>query len=121
MNWKMISRWRHSPAPSIFIVIVVIVELLFFDDIEFNGIQANNLQLDTTLFAINHFAFVHVGLHVNIGVAFWARSGRHVCYLQRKYLSVLRFSDFEKIQSNRSQRVFAILFRSVSEKDKSFH
>jgi hypothetical protein len=75
---------------SIFIVIVVIVELLFLDEIEFDGIQANNLQLDTTLFAINHFALVHVSLHVNVGVAFWARSGRHFCYLQRKFLSGLR-------------------------------
>jgi hypothetical protein len=117
----MISRWRHSPAPSILIVIVVIVELLFLDDIEFDGIQANNLQLDSTLFAINHFALVHVNLHVNVGIAFWARSGRHFGYLQRKFLSVLQLSDFEKKQSNRSPPVFAILFRTVSEKAKSFH
>jgi len=121
-KWKMkIPPFRIYRDRSILIVIVVIVERLFLDDIEFDGIQANNLQLDTTLFAINYFALVHVSLHVNIGIAFWARSGRHFCYLQRKFLSVLPFSDCQKIQSNRSPSIFAIPFRTFNKRAKSFH
>jgi hypothetical protein len=70
------------------IFVIVIVERVLLDEIQFDGIQANNFQLDSTLFAIDYFALIHVGINVNVGITFWAGSGRHFCYLQGRFLFV---------------------------------
>jgi hypothetical protein len=61
----------------IFIIVIVIVVIFFFDDVQFNWIQSDDLEMDSTLFAIHRLAFVHVRIDVNFGFTFWARSGRH--------------------------------------------
>lgn len=67
---------------SVLVVVVVIVERFFFDDIQLDGIEADDFQAYSTLFTINYVTFVRVGIHVDIGIAFRTRSGRHFFYLQ---------------------------------------
>jgi hypothetical protein len=66
-------------------VVVVIVERFLFDDIQLNGIEANDFKLDPAFLTIDNLAFIHVGIHVDIGIAFRTRSGRHFFYLQGRF------------------------------------
>jgi hypothetical protein len=67
---------------SEFILIVVIVERFFLDEVQLNWIQTDDFKLNPTLFTIHRLAFVHVEINVDVGVAFRTRSGRHFFYLQ---------------------------------------
>ena len=67
---------------SEFIVIVVIVEQVFLDDVQLNWIQTYDFESNSTLFTIHRLAFVHVEINVDIGIAFRTGSGRHFFYLQ---------------------------------------
>lgn len=67
---------------SVLVFVVVIVERFFFDDIQFDGIEADDFQAYSTLFTINYVTFVRIGIHVDIGIAFRTRSDRHFFYLQ---------------------------------------
>ena len=67
---------------SILVLVFIFVVVLFFDDIQLDGIQANNLKLKPALFTFDDLAFVDVGIDVHIGFAFWATSSRHLIYLQ---------------------------------------
>ena len=67
---------------SILILVLVFVIIFLFDDVQFDGIKANDLQLNSTLFTFDDLAFVDVGIDVHIGFAFWATSSRHLIYLQ---------------------------------------
>jgi hypothetical protein len=71
----------------ILIIVIVIVVIFFFDDVQFNWIQSDDLEMDSTLFAIHRLAFVHIRIHVNFGFTFWARSGRHL--ITSSYLAAL--------------------------------
>jgi hypothetical protein len=64
------------------IVIVIIVERFFLDEVQFNWVQTDDFELHSTLFAIHRLAFVHVEIYVNVGITFRTRSGRHFFYLQ---------------------------------------
>jgi hypothetical protein len=64
------------------ILVVVIVDGFLFHRVKFNRVEADDLQVHSTLITIDCLAFVHVEINVNVGIAFWARSGRHCCYLQ---------------------------------------
>ena len=63
------------------ILVLVFVEV-FFDNVQFDGIEADDFQLNSTLFTINYLAFVRVGIDMNVGFAFGTCSGRHFSYLQ---------------------------------------
>ena len=67
---------------SVFIVVVIIVDGFFFDDVQLNRIKTNDFQLNSTFFTINHVALVRIGIYVDVGVAVRTRSGRHFFYLQ---------------------------------------
>jgi hypothetical protein len=79
---------RFFLLPTVFclsefiVIVVVIVQIFFLNDIQFDRIEADDLKFHSTFFAIHHLAFVHVEIHVNVGIAFWACSGRHFLYLQ---------------------------------------
>ena len=66
-------------------VVVIIVKRFLFDNVELDGIEANDFQLDPAFFTINHIAFVRIGIHVDIGITFRARSSRHFFYLQGRF------------------------------------
>lgn len=67
---------------SVLVVVIVIVERFLFDDIQLDGIQADDFQLDSTVVTTNDVAFVRIGIYVDISFAFRTRSGRHFVYLQ---------------------------------------
>jgi len=66
----------------VFVLVFVLVVSFLFHDIKLDGIESHNLKLGSALFTINHLAFVRVSIDMNIGIAFWARSGRHFFHLQ---------------------------------------
>jgi len=68
---------------SEFVFVIIVVAVFFFHDIQFDGIQTNDLQLNSTLFTVNNLALVHVSIDVHIGFAFRASSSRHLIYLQK--------------------------------------
>jgi hypothetical protein len=63
---------------ELIVIVIVVIVIFFFDDVQLNWIQSDYLKLDPTLFAIHGLAFIHVRIYVNLGFAFWARSGRHL-------------------------------------------
>jgi hypothetical protein len=67
---------------SEFILVVVIVKRFFLDEVQLNWIQTDDFELNSALFTIHHLALVHVEIHVDVGIAFRTRSGRHLFYLQ---------------------------------------
>ena len=66
-------------------ILIVVIDRFFLDQIQLNWIQADDFELNSTLFTIHRFAFVNVDVNVDVGVAFRTRSGRHFCYLQRRF------------------------------------
>lgn len=66
----------------ILILVLVFVVVSLFDNVQFDGIEADDFQLNSTLFTINYLAFVRVGIDVNVSFAFGTCSGRHFSYLQ---------------------------------------
>ena len=62
---------------SEFILVVIIVQVFILNDIQLDGIEADDLECDATLVAIHCLAFVHIDINMNVGIAFWACSGRH--------------------------------------------
>ena len=62
----------------VFVLVIIVVDIFFFNDVQFDWIQSYNFELDTTFFAIHRFAFVHIRIDMNFGFTFWARSGRHL-------------------------------------------
>src|SRR6185369_9183718 len=62
---------------SVFVFVLVFVETLFFYNIQFNRIEAHDLQFCSTLFTRHYFALVRVQIDVDISIAFRASSGRH--------------------------------------------
>jgi len=59
------------------IVVVIVVHGFFFDDVEFDGIEADNFQLHSALFAIDNLAFIRFDVDMDIAFTFGTRSGRH--------------------------------------------
>src|SRR4029078_10030088 len=53
------------------------VQTLFFYDIQFDRIEAHDLQFCSTLFTRDYFALVRVQHNMDISIAFRASSGRH--------------------------------------------
>ena len=64
------------------LVLVLVFVVVFFDNVQFDGIEADDFKLNSTLFTINYLAFVRVGIDMNVGFAFGTCSGRHFSYLQ---------------------------------------
>jgi hypothetical protein len=82
-KWKMIAFRPSLKAPfSEVILVVVIVERLFLDNVQFNRIQTDDFKLNSTLFTIHCLAFVDVKIYVDVGITFRTRSGRHFFYLR---------------------------------------
>ena len=68
----------YLPLTSeVILVVVIIVRVFILNDVQLNGIEANDLKSDSALVAIHRLAFVHIEINMNVGIAFWACSGRH--------------------------------------------
>src|SRR3989442_15490027 len=74
----------HSQYSELILVLVFVVVSLF-DNVQFDGIEADDFQLNSTLFTVNYLAFVRVGIDVHVSFAFGTCSGRHFSYLQRRF------------------------------------
>jgi len=64
------------------ILVIVIVNRFFLDEIQLNWIQTDDFELNSTFITIHGLAFIHVEIYVDIGITFRTRSGRHFFYLQ---------------------------------------
>jgi len=62
---------------SVFVFVLVFVVTLFFNDVQFDGIESNHLQFRSTFLTTHDFALVRVQINVDISIAFRASSGRH--------------------------------------------
>jgi hypothetical protein len=62
---------------SVFVFVLVFLQTLFFYNIQFNRIEAHDLQFCSTLFTRHDFALVRVQIYMDISIAFRASSGRH--------------------------------------------
>ncbi len=65
----------------VLVFVLVFVETLFFDNIQFDRIESNYFKLGSTLFTTNYFALVRVQINVNISITLRASSGRHFLIL----------------------------------------
>src|SRR5260370_7838817 len=84
-KWKINYFPHRFCSVSELILVLVFVEAFFFDNVQFDGIEADDFQLNSTLFTINYVAFVRVGIDVNVGFAFRTCSGRPFSYLHSKF------------------------------------
>ena len=66
-----------SLSSKLFLIIFVVVEFVFFDDVEFDWIESDDFEFRTALFAGDSISLVGVRINVNVGVAFGACSGWH--------------------------------------------
>jgi hypothetical protein len=64
-------------CPSKLVFVLILVKIFFFDQIEFDGIEAYDFQLDAAFFTINDLTFIRIGIDVNIGFTLGTRSDRH--------------------------------------------
>jgi hypothetical protein len=76
---------RFLPTASSEVILIVVIDRLFLDDIQLNGIQTDDLERNSTFFTIHRLAFVYVDINVDVGITFRTRSGRHFFNLQRKF------------------------------------
>jgi hypothetical protein len=65
------------PRYSKLIVVIIVVHSLFFNEVEFDGIEADNFQLHAALFTIDNLAFIRFDVDMDIAFTFGTRSGRH--------------------------------------------
>jgi hypothetical protein len=63
------------------ILVVIVVESFLFNEIEFDGIEPDNLQMDAALFTFDCLAFIRIQINVDISFTFGTRSSRHFSYL----------------------------------------
>jgi hypothetical protein len=73
----------YSPLPTAYwlsklILVIIVVQILFCDEIKFDGIESDNFQLHATLFTIDDFAFIYFDVDMDIAFTFGTRSGRHL-------------------------------------------
>ena len=66
---------------SIFVFVLVFVYTFFFYNVQFDGIESNNLQFSSTFLTRHDFALVRVQINVDISITFRASSGRHSLFL----------------------------------------
>ena len=76
-NFKESAIGNRKSAISVFVFVLVFVHPLFFYDIQFDRIEAHDLQFCSTLFTRHYFALVRVQIDVDISITFRASSGRH--------------------------------------------
>ena len=70
---------------SVLVFVFVFVEALFFNNIQFDRIESDHLQIGSTFFTRHYFALVRVQINMNISITFRASSGRHLFFfLPRK-------------------------------------
>ena len=62
---------------------------LFDGYVKLNGIKADDFQLRAAIFTLDRIAFIGIFVHLNLGLAFGARSSWH-----RVYSSVMIARDF---------------------------
>jgi len=67
-------------------VFVFVLVVIFFNNIEFDGIEADDLQIGSALFTRENIALVRVGIDMDIGIALGTCSGRHLPYLQMEFI-----------------------------------
>jgi hypothetical protein len=65
-----------------FVLFLVIIEIVLFDDVQFDGVESDDLQIGSALFARDHIALIRVRVNVDICIAFGTCSGRHYFSLQ---------------------------------------
>jgi len=65
---------------SILVLVFIFVVALFFDDIQFDGIESNYFQFSSTFFTRHYFALIGVQVHMDISITVRASSGRH-CFI----------------------------------------
>jgi hypothetical protein len=81
----MIAFCAWLKAHFLEVILIVVIERFFLDEIQLNWIQTNDLERDSTLFTIHCFAFVYVEINMDVGITLRTRSGRHFFNLQRKF------------------------------------
>jgi len=81
---------------SIFVLIFVFVVILFLNNIQFDWIEADDLQLHSTFLAFHGLAFIGISINVDVGFTFGTCSGRH-CSPPKKVLVARNLAARRKI------------------------
>ena len=69
---------------SLELILVFVLVVIFFNDIQFDRVESDELQIGSAFLARKDIALICVRIDVDIRVAFGACSGWHFLYLQRK-------------------------------------
>jgi len=65
---------------EIFVFIQIIVKVIFFNDVQLDGIESDDFQVCPAFFTRDYVALVRVGIDMDIHIAFGACSGRHFSF-----------------------------------------
>jgi len=84
-QWKMIRPMENDSSHSSLelVLVLVFVIVLFFDDIQLNGIETHDFQTSPAFVARNDIALVCVQINMDISITFRASSCRHLLYLRK--------------------------------------
>jgi hypothetical protein len=81
----MIASLRRPKAHRSEFIFVIVIERLFLNQVQLHWVQTDDLELNSTLFAIHRLAFIYFEIDVDICIAFGTRSGRHFLNLQGRF------------------------------------
>src|SRR4029450_11024822 len=70
-----------------FVVLIIVVQVVFFDDIQLYWIESHHLELDTAFLTGNAFAFISVRIHMDIRITLGTCSSRHFFTSNKNMLS----------------------------------
>jgi len=74
----VLSAYSLLPAAhSEFVVLIIVVQVIFFHDIQLYRIESDHLELDTAFLTGNAFAFIRVRIHMDIRITLRTCSSRH--------------------------------------------
>jgi hypothetical protein len=65
------------PIFSEFVFVIVIVQIFFFNDIQFDRVETYYFELDPTFLTGNTFAFIRICIHMDVSFTLRTCSSRH--------------------------------------------
>ncbi len=73
------------PVFSEFVFVLVIVQVVFFHDVQLYRIESDYFKFGTAFFTGNAFAFISVRIHMDISITLGTCSSRHFLTSRRFY------------------------------------
>ena len=78
------TAYSYCISEFVFVIVVIVI---FLDNIQFHGVEAYDFQICSAFFARYNVALVRVRIDMDISITLGTGSGRHFLYLQLSNLT----------------------------------